>query len=409
MSQLWMQKIEEGLEELKEVPLWGAPPAFMWEEFGNLLKTSLGGEQIRLSCQTTKWLDFADLTAALGKDPLVMAFSASPLEGNCYLAMNASDANALSSTLLSPDKKVKGFSEPKLRDGFITYIALEALHIVEQHKLFNNLSFTVAHFSGFPKGGTLCSDIQIEIGEKTLWARLICPPVFHRSFKNHFASERPSLQASPLLKQTEVPLSLQAGRVQLSQEEWRQVSVGDCILLDRCSLDLKSHKGTATLFLGQTPLFRIRIKQDHLKILDYAFYQEEEPMMDRDEEEKEHNESEPDDEFSLEAGKEDLTENPSEEQPAASEEHLWSSNAAAETLNPPIIPTEEIPIVLTVEVGRIKMSLEKLLQLVPGNLIELPIKPESAVHLTVDGKVVAKAEMVQIGEALGVKILKLGK
>ncbi len=80
------------------------------------------------------------------------------------------------------------------------------------------------------------------------------------------------------------------------------------------------------------------------------------------------------------------------------------------TTRPPEVLTSpgKIPFPIVVEVDRIKMSLEKLLQLTPGNVIELDVHPNQGVYLTVHGKKIAKGELVKIGEVLGVKITETG-
>jgi flagellar motor switch protein FliN/FliY len=73
-----------------------------------------------------------------------------------------------------------------------------------------------------------------------------------------------------------------------------------------------------------------------------------------------------------------------------------------------MIPADQVPMTVTVEVTRLRVSLDKLLQLSPGNVLELPVKPEQGVDLTINGKKVAKAELIKMGDALGVKILQIG-
>jgi type III secretion system YscQ/HrcQ family protein len=68
---------------------------------------------------------------------------------------------------------------------------------------------------------------------------------------------------------------------------------------------------------------------------------------------------------------------------------------------------KDIPFSIVVEVGHLTMSLEKLLALQPGNILETSVRPEQGVYLTVQGKKIAKGELVKIGDVLGVKILNL--
>ena len=94
-----------------------------------------------------------------------------------------------------------------------------------------------------------------------------------------------------------------------------------------------------------------------------------------------------------------------ENEDSANKEHLWApEDGAMEKL----ISSKEIPLTLTVEVARMRINLEKLMQLSPGNILELPVRPEHGVDVVIGGKKVAKAELVKLGEMLGIKILQLG-
>ena len=103
---------------------------------------------------------------------------------------------------------------------------------------------------------------------------------------------------------------------------------------------------------------------------------------------------------------EDLSSTEIEEETPNEEEHLWAthSNSVEKLISP-----QEIPLTLSVEVARLQISLEKLLQLSPGNILELPTRPEQGVDVVIEGKKVAKAELIKLGEMLGIKILKLGE
>jgi type III secretion system YscQ/HrcQ family protein len=72
------------------------------------------------------------------------------------------------------------------------------------------------------------------------------------------------------------------------------------------------------------------------------------------------------------------------------------------------VPPHEIPLDITVEVGRIRMSIQKLMELQPGNMLELDIRPENGVDLVVNGQKIAKAELLLLGDNLGVRIIDIG-
>lgn len=65
----------------------------------------------------------------------------------------------------------------------------------------------------------------------------------------------------------------------------------------------------------------------------------------------------------------------------------------------------EIPI--SVEVGRAQMSLEDVLNLVPGAVVPLDKKAEEPVDLRVNGKLVARGEVVLVDDTYGLRITQI--
>ena len=65
----------------------------------------------------------------------------------------------------------------------------------------------------------------------------------------------------------------------------------------------------------------------------------------------------------------------------------------------------EIPI--SVEVGRAQMSLEEVLKLVPGSVVALDKKAEEPVDLRVNGKLVARGEVVLVDDTYGLRITQI--
>jgi type III secretion system YscQ/HrcQ family protein len=96
-----------------------------------------------------------------------------------------------------------------------------------------------------------------------------------------------------------------------------------------------------------------------------------------------------------------------ETEPQAEEESAPKSTKAALEKTQPVSPSE-IPMSVVVEVGRIKMNMKKLMELQPGNVIDLDVNPEDGIDLTINGRCVAKAELLRVGETLGVRILDIG-
>lgn len=94
------------------------------------------------------------------------------------------------------------------------------------------------------------------------------------------------------------------------------------------------------------------------------------------------------------------------------EENFFEKNTGPAVLSSGIkresISPEELPVVLTMEIGRVELPVGQLLQLEPGNLLELNPLPLNGVDLTINGKIVGKGELIRIGDILGIRVIQLG-
>jgi flagellar motor switch protein FliN/FliY len=118
---------------------------------------------------------------------------------------------------------------------------------------------------------------------------------------------------------------------------------------------------------------------------DEAFFDEEE---DEEEEELSGTEDVTEEEFEVVAEEPEPTHPPVEQEPLAG--------------------ADEIPMTIHVEVARVKMPLNSLMELQAGNLLDLKVKPENPVSLVVNGQVIGRGELVVVGDVVGVKVLEVG-
>lgn len=70
---------------------------------------------------------------------------------------------------------------------------------------------------------------------------------------------------------------------------------------------------------------------------------------------------------------------------------------------------DDITVAMVVELGRVMVSAADVVQLRPGQVIELTRAPGEPVDLVVDGKRIGKGELVEIDGELGVRILSLAR
>jgi len=385
----FIKQIEDHLIEMQAIPLWGSPPPFPWQELSSEIGTLLHTPDLEIRARKVELLSAEEITSGFGSHPIPLLLELTPLHGHLFWLMGKEEVAKLTALALSTNGG-KGFSSPHFQEGFYYFLALQVLEKIDGLKAFKDLGIKMGKFSALPAEKAICIDVEIRHPKATLWGRVICPLSFHKAFESHFSEQRPSLQTA-LTKQIDLKLQLEIGQTSLPLSKWEQLGVGDLLLLDRCTFDPKSHKGTVTLTLGQTPLLRARVKENGLKIVDYAFYHEEQNPMDS----------------KIPNGDEHLFD---DNLPSESEETpLWASQDQDGRNVEELISPQEVPLLLTVEVGKLQINLDKLLELSPGNVLELPVRPEQGVNLTLNGKKVARGELIKLGEMIGVKILQLGE
>ena len=67
----------------------------------------------------------------------------------------------------------------------------------------------------------------------------------------------------------------------------------------------------------------------------------------------------------------------------------------------------DVQIPVTVEVGRAELPLENVLRLVPGSIVPLEKKVEEPIDLRVNGKLVARGEVVMVDDTYGLRITQI--
>jgi flagellar motor switch protein FliN/FliY len=361
----WVRKIASHLQELDHVPLFGNAPEFDWEKFSTEVASRLGVSELRINPIMEEWRGADRLNEGVGSDPVVLPLKISPFTGSAFWIMPKSSILKLTSWMINGQIKNRPLSAEVLTTGFYRFLALQVLDAASTLEPIKQTSPILSEHSSMPQTDAFCIDIQIGFDDHTCWGRLAIEPELQKSWAKFFANPPlRTLLAGPA-KTAELTLGVKVGSSLLQTHEWQNLKPGDFVLLDRGGYDPRKHQGEAYLTLGASPLFQVKIKQNKVQLIDYASVHED-PMAENNTE-------------------------------ATSVSEATESN----------VSLKDVPINLTIELSRIRMTLEKLMQLAPGNLLELPIQPEQAVKLTVNGQQVGQGELIHLGENLGVRILSL--
>ena len=67
----------------------------------------------------------------------------------------------------------------------------------------------------------------------------------------------------------------------------------------------------------------------------------------------------------------------------------------------------DVPIDISIEIGRTRMSIGELLSLGKGSIVELKKSAGDSVDIFVNGKLLGKGEVVVVNERLGVRVNKI--
>lgn len=454
----WIKEIHPDLSQLDSNPLTGACPPFPWNELGNNLAQSFELDAFKIVPGEISWRTKDQLTEGLGQKPIALQIAIPSFTGTAYWLMPEQEIASLESLLLTKATDPISFNDTSLSEAFYRFLALEVLYNIGRVNFEKSLIPILTTQTSLPNEDSLTWDISITVKKQTLWGRLIISQELRRSWVEYFSKKAQSTELTKdLAQKIEVPIHFEIGKTSLSYQEWNSVKPGDWIALDRYSLTPDGLSGRLMLTINGKNAFVCKLENGNVNIIERPSYHEEETPMakkkeengsnneheededfsdldtdftDDSENEKSESETEADSNFDLEDESFDLEdeldslstqdeeavsekpENTTEESAAVVEEKEEEISEKEQTPTPqepeqPFSPLNiEIPLVI--EAGRIKMSMEKLLTLEPGNILELNLHPEDGVDLVVQGKIIGKGELVRMGEAIGVRVINLG-
>ncbi len=386
----WIKRVERAVEEETHIPLWGERLPFPWENLQEALAKRLSLRDLHIEPAPALFRTYEELEGDLGKEALCFTFDLAPLSVPVYWIMSGEDVRKLVSWTLTTGPDHRGFSTSIFQEGFSRFLTLQILEEIDRLNALKGISPRLARTLPLPQEGALCLDVRILYENTTLIGRIVCPRPSLHALKTHWNKEPMHWFQTARAEDISLRLHVNVGSISLTYSEWSRIGVGDGIIPDRCTLHPENHKGSCTLILHKTPLFQAKLQERSIKIVDFAFY--EEIPMNKDSQEP-----------PMEPPSEEENEEAAGEESA---EHLWE--ATVETKEPgPLISSDEIPLTLTLELGKLEISLGALLKLQPGNALELPFHPEQGIDLVLHGKRIGRGEVLQIGDGVVVRILDL--
>ncbi len=341
------------IAEAEAIPLFGNAPPFDSQKLSEDLGSRLDLKGFSLHPARQNWISVKELKEQLGEGFFSTSIFLSPLSMPFFFAISKADKNKLTAFIM--EGKPKGQISDPLKEGFCKFLVLEAVAAASGIEPISKLTPSLGASVEFPEENVFCIDVEITFEDHSCWSKIIIPTSFQKAWVEHFEAESPQYRAE-LVKRTELIIGCQIGSVKLGPDEWKKIKAGDFVVLDETSYDLETKTSLCTLKLDGTPLFHAKIAENSLELMDIVFTKEE--TMEQETEK-------------------DIT------------------------------AMKNIPMTICVEIARLRISLDELMKLSPGNTIPLPIHPDQGVDLTVNGKKIGHAELGVLGDRLGIRILEV--
>jgi flagellar motor switch protein FliN/FliY len=450
----WLRSYDRKLFELDQVPLLGAPLAFPWISLAKILSSTLGLEKLSFEPQAPEFRDGKKLCEGLPEATQIALVAAAGLEGEVAIAFSHQDIMTFMGKILKLESHAVSLLEQEFFASFLNFLSLETIAGVNQLK-FAGCNFKLLPGGAIREEDSLCQDVWINIDGARFLARAILSPQFQKSWHEYTLQKISSAPEALRLEEVLINVGLEAGRTHLTLADWKNIHPGDFILFDSGPFSPEAQNPLCLLTIGGRPFFEAQIKDGKIQITQIPVLnevydtmssnidpqeevpgvgedppdapEEENPEEEEAEEESLETEEEVEEEEAPEAEEEPLEEAEKEEKEEEEVEEVEPAPEVKEEESKPTPPPaaprapmgvirnhegrialDELPITLSVELAQIQMSIKKLTELAPGNILDLTTSSTSAL-LTCNGKIVGRGEILKIGDTLGVRILELGK
>ncbi len=367
-----LKKIDPNLLQLQQTPQMGLPGPFPMQALEKALQDMMGKESVKVAFTEKGWIQPKELFEGLGKNLFYVPVCLSPLKHPIYIAASEQDLKELMAEVLCDEGSLATFFEQPMVESFYQYLVLELLQVLDTAGFAKPLSLRLQDLpksfsEELSKKPHWVGDAQISLSGKNLWARLFISEEFRAEWKQHLVG-----QPSYLSINYELPLNLciQVAESLCSIEDLKQARIQDVILLDRCAINVQNKRGSLTLTIAGSPIFRGKIKDTGIELIEFPF------------EELGNTADLPEDEAFLEKEQE-------------MDESLQKNLA-------------QIPMNLTVELATLPFTIKELSELSSGSVLPFEDRdPTTNLTLKLNGKKIGTGELVQAGEAVGVRITQI--
>jgi flagellar motor switch protein FliN len=442
-----LKSISRELFALDEAPLIASHSPFPWEQLREAVANCFKIKDLEIHPGEFSLREKETFFQGIPSPHQLAYVQASGLTGFVAVVFSESSVQQFMTKILNIHPSQAATLPKEFTESFFHFLTAETLFLLNKTG-FDKASFALAPSCNLPEEPLLCQDIHIAIEGEQIIARAILSSTFKDSWKNYITKSFPTKPSAEKLQAIPLIIHIEAGRTPLLYSEFIKVKAGDVILIEKPFFDPDEATPGCMLSFSGRPLFHAAIQENGLQILEIPSHQEvyntmteklnmnshEEDIDDEIEEDEEDpfTEEEDTDDYELtdngdenidddiEEGEGEGEEIEEEPKPARKAPKPAPAKAALKAPSKPqeenthveqhsegMVSLKDIPITLVVELAQVEIPAQKLLEMQPGNLLDLKTTGSTAL-LTINNKIVGKGEIVKIGDTLGVRILELG-
>ena len=391
------------LFELDTNPLLPTPAQFSWEGLSKNLMEQLKLKGLQLQSE----VPFYTKKSEFPYPHFTIAFYVGAIREPIYALVGKEEIENIARHLLGIQEK-EPFEEGYLK-GFKDFLVGMAIHTVEEQFQSDGWTLKASDIENLPEGPHLEFGVKALVdGQVSLDLIIAIPKQFLEEWRQAYQLRGyKSFYQESVQSLIELMIVMEIGWVKLKKEQITQLEPGDFICTDHLTWIPGKKRGRALLTYKEHPIFLVATKAEGFKILEQVNHYETGDLMAKDEEEF----LEDEEEGEIEQTEEEEIEEEEEAAPAEQQPSIplqADQEQKVEEEHPSNFSLTDSEVVIKIEVGRLKMTLDKLLQLEPGNILKLNTNLENGVNLIVNGKMIGRGELVSIGDLIGVRILNLG-
>lgn len=422
---------DEALIRDLELPVHPRSFAFDFKPIAKRLCDLFQIDAIDIKTQPAKKVSSEEANALFSDATLYERISVPACTGHVFWITPKTSLKHFTLLALAKEEKEDELVSNDLLEGFKRFIAAELIFQVNQEKspLFQS---ALIEQKELPSTGGYLYELLVNCGEKQLNCSLFLTDAFAKSFSQNVKSQAPLKIPKNIKQSVKTTVGLDIGHFSMNVEAFSKLKKGDFVVLDRCTLDPETKHGNLTLKLKEKSLFRAKLKEGNLKILDYPLdlagdinaMDDIPPPPENPNNPPVHPNRNPVDPMHSDAqAPEESTPNLFETPEQKVDENIEQPWVDTDAANPPTpnpadevhvekpsaqktqLSSRDIPLNVHIEVGRLQMPLERLLNLAPGQVLELGLHLDEGVSCMVGDKKVASGELVKLGETIGVRLI----